>query len=101
VDGFTGPGNCNGCPPLAAAQLGTHLLCIPTLSPAPCPQPCPVDPASAAATLVLPMPGGEAFRSTLYVLGLVDGLTVSTATLGRPTACGALFANNYCAVAGV
>jgi hypothetical protein len=104
----TGIGTCEAAPtvpPIAAGLLGTHLLCIPILSPAPCPQLCPVDPVQPEGVLVLPTaPEGGGWFDLLGVVELVDGSVVPVVpavTLGHPAGCGATFANNYCAVAGV
>jgi hypothetical protein len=104
LDGFDGPGNCNGCPLLSAATMGVRLDCVPILSPPVCPPVCPTDPLSPEARLVFPSDGtGGGYRSALFVLGLAEGTGLpaqGVAVLGLPTVCGATFANNNCAVAG-
>jgi len=54
--------------------------------------------------VVVPSAGfGGGFRSPLFLLGLADGTGLPAqpvAALGRPSGCGATFANNLCAVAG-
>ena len=114
VDGFvpTGIGTCEAValppepPVVVAATLGIRLDCVPILSPQPCPPLCPVDPVGPVAQLIFPVPPsgpGGGWRSALFLLGLADGteaLTVTPALLTRPSACGATFANNNCAVAG-
>ena len=86
--------------------MGIRLDCVPVFSPAPCPPLCPADPVARVAQLILPVAPsglGGGWRSALPLLGLSDGtesLTVTPALLTRPSACGATFANNNCAVVG-
>src|SRR4030095_2559753 len=102
VSGFVsgGIGTCEAAefpqppePPAPSAVMGVHLLCIPILTPQPCPPLCPTDPVQPEGLVVVPSAGfGGGFRSPLFLLGLADGTGLPAqpvAALGRPSGCGA------------
>lgn len=108
IGGFSGPGPCVALVPPIPPPVTGHMVplfeCAPIISPPPCPPLCPVDPTQPAGLFFAPVaPFGMAFRSALFLLGLVDGASstvVVGAALGVPAGCGHTFANNNCAVAG-
>lgn len=79
----------------AASLLSARTGCGAMLSPEPCPPVCPDDPEQPAVRV---MPSG--FLGPLFLLGLAETAAVLGPALGRPTGCGATFANSNCAVTG-
>jgi BNR/Asp-box repeat len=83
VAGFSsgGVGTCEAAasvePSPPVGQLGVHFLCIPTLSPQPCPQLCPADPVQPEGELVIPGGGGMPVIPVALGVRLACDLTFS------------------------